>query len=200
LRQLAVSASVTNRDLPTLLPGTPNGEINEGNLSWSIDGVPAVEQVECLRGPTRPLMRSASGDHGWSLINQLTSNHLAIAGEDPAFAAAALRSVLRLYGPEQDAGWRAQVEGILALRTSQVTRRLPLRGPLAYGLGTEVEIEVDDFAYRGASAFVAASVLERFFAQQASINSFTETKLRSSSRGVVCTWPVRLGAVSRLSP
>ena len=31
LRQIAVSALVTQRDLPTLLPGTPNGEINDGS-------------------------------------------------------------------------------------------------------------------------------------------------------------------------
>ncbi len=200
LRQLSVSALATNRDLPTLLPGTPNGEINQGNLSWIVDGVPAVESVECLRGPTRPLARSAQGDHGWALVNHLASNQLAIADEDPLLAAAALRAVMRLYGPEQDAGWRSQVEGIVALRASQVTRRLPHRGPLAYGLGTQVEIEVDEFAYQGASAFVTASVLERFFAQQASINSFTETTLRSPTRGVVCAWPARIGTGSRLSP
>lgn len=200
LRQLAVSALATNRDLPTLLPGTPNGEINQGNLSWIVDGVPAVESVECLRGPTRPLTRSAQGDHGWSLVNHLASNHLAIADEDPLLAAAGLRAVMRLYGPEQDAGWRSQVEGIVALRASQVTRRLPHRGPLAYGLGTQVEIEVDEFAYQGASAFVTASVLERFFAQQASINSFTETTLRSATRGVVCAWPARIGTGARLAP
>jgi type VI secretion system protein ImpG len=200
LRQLAASALASNRDLATLLPGTPNGEINEGNTNWIIDGVPAVELVECLRGPTRPLQRSAQGEHGWSLINHLTSNQLALADEDPALAAAALRTVMRLYGPEADAGWRSQIEGIVSLRTSQVTRRLPQRGPLVYGLGTQVEIEVDEFAYQGASAFVTASVLERFFAQQASINSFTETKLRSPTRGVVAAWPARLGTGSRLSP
>ena len=200
LRQIAVSALVTQRDLPNLLPGTPNGEINDGNLSWVIDGVAAVRAVECLRGPTRPLARTAQGDYGWALINHLALNHLALAGEDPQRAAAALRGVLRLYGPEQDPAWRKQVEGVVALRAIPVTRRLPHRGPLAFGLGVQVEVEVDELAYQGASAFVLGSVLDHYFARQAAINTFTETVLSSTTRGVLARWPARIGAAAELSP
>ena len=200
LRQIAVSALVTQRDLPNLLPGTPNGEINDGNLSWAIDGVAAVQAVECLRGPTRPLARTAQGDYGWALINHLALNHLALAGEDPQRAAAALRSVLRLYGPEQDSAWRKQVEGVVALRATPVTRRLPHRGPLAFGLGVQVEVEVDELAYQGGSAFVLGSVLDHYFARQAAINTFTETVLYSTTRGVLARWPARIGAAAELSP
>lgn len=198
LRQIAVSALVTQRDLPTLLPGTPNGEINDGNLSWAIDGVAAVQAVECLRGPTRPLARTAQGDHGWSLINHLALNHLALAGEDPQRAAAALRSVLRLYGPEQDPAWRRQIEGLVALRTTPVTRRLPHRGPLVFGLGVQVEMEVDDLAFQGTSAFLLGSVLDHYFARQAAINTFTECVLNSTTRGVLARWPARIGAAAEL--
>jgi len=200
LRQIAVSALVTQRDLPNLLPGTPNGEINDGNLSWAIDGVAAVRAVECLRGPTRPLARTAQGDYGWALINHLALNHLALAGEDPQRAAAALRGVLRLYGPEQDPAWRKQVEGVVALRATPVTRRLPHRGPLAFGLGVQVEVEVDELAYQGASAFVLGSVLDHYFARQAAINTFTQTVLYSTTRGVLARWPARIGAAAELSP
>ena len=200
LRQIAASALVTQRDLPNLLPGTPSGEINEGNTSWAIDGVPAIETVECLRGPTRPLARNAQGDYGWSLINHLALNHLALAAEDPQRAAAALRSVLRLYGPPEDPAWRKQVEGIVALRATPVTRRLQHRGPLAFGLGVQVDVEVDELAYQGGSAFVVGSVLDHYFARQAAINTFTETVLRSSTRGVLSRWPARVGAAAELSP
>jgi type VI secretion system protein ImpG len=37
------------------------------------------------------------------------------------------------------------------------------------------------------------SVLERFFARYVSLNSFTQMRLVSASRGAVKTWPVRLG-------
>jgi len=200
LRQIAVSALVTQRDLPGLLPGTPNGEVNSGNLSWTIDGVAAVQAVECLRGPTRPFARTAQGDHGWALINHLALNHLALADEDPQRAASALRGVLHLYGPAQDAAWRRQVDGLVALRATPVTRRLPHRGPLSFGLGVQVEVEVDELAFQGASAFVLGGVLDHYFARQAAINTFTETVLQSTTRGVLARWPARIGAAAELSP
>lgn len=200
LRQLAALALVSNRDLPILLGGTSNGEPNQDHTAWQLDGAGATRAVECLRGPTRPITRAAQGPHGWALINQLTLNHLSIAGEDPQRAAAALRSVLALYGPDHDETWRKQVEGVVAVRATPVTRRLPQGGPLTFGSGVQVEVEVDDLPFQGASAYLLGSVLEHFFARQAAINAFTETVLRSTSRGVLGHWPARVGEQTLLSP
>lgn len=202
LRQLAVSALVTNRDLPILLGGSANGEPNQGQDAWALDGVSSVRAVECLRGPTRPAARAAWGPHGWSLINHLTLNHLSIGGEDPRHAASALRSVLALYGsdPDGERSWGKQVDGIVAVRAAPVTRRLPQGGPLTFGCGVQVEVEVDELGFQGASAYLMGRVLEHFFARQAAINTFTETTLRSSTRGLIGQWPPRVGEQSLLSP
>ena len=40
-------------------------------------------------------------------------------------------------------------------------------------------------AFEGASAFLLGAVLDRYFARHVSINSFTETVLRSESRGEI---------------
>jgi hypothetical protein len=51
-------------------------------------------------------------------------------------SAPALRGLLRLYSPADDAATRKQIEGIGAVSASQVVRRLPAaRGPLAFGRG-----------------------------------------------------------------
>jgi type VI secretion system protein ImpG len=200
LRQLAVSAWVTNRDLPILLGGTPNGEPNQNQTAWALDGVGTVQTVECLRGPTRPLSRQAWGAHGWSLINHLTLNYLSIAGEDPQRAAAALRNLLALYGPEGEPTWRKQVEGVIAVRAHAVTRRLPQGGPLTFGSGVQVEVEIDELGFQGASAHLLGSVLDHVFARQAAINTFCETVVRSTTRGVIGHWPPRVGEQALLSP
>jgi type VI secretion system protein ImpG len=200
LRQLAATALVTNRDLPILLGGTPNGEPNQGQTAWAPDGASAVQEVECLRGPTRPTARSAWGPHGWSLINHLTLNYLSIAGEDPRKAAAALRSLLALYGPDHDPTWHTQIEAIAAVRAAPVTRRLPQGGPLTFGSGVQIEVEVDEMGFHGGSAYLLGSVLEHVFARQAAINTFAETLLRSATRGVIGHWPPRVGEQSLLSP
>ena len=45
-----------------------------------------------------------------------------------------------------------------------------------------------------ASAFLFGCVLERFFARHASINTFTSTRVRSMSRGVIMNGRPRCGA------
>ena len=187
LRQLSVLALVTNRDLPVLLPR----EGGAGERAWQLDAAAPVAAVRCLRGPTRPVSRRPEGDLGWRLVGQLTQNHFA-PGDDPEHAAAALRAALRLYGPAEE-GWVRQVDGLRALHVRTATRRLPFAGPLSFGCGIALELEVDDTAFHGTSAFMLGCVLERFYARHASINSFTQLTLRSTQRGVIMAWPPRLG-------
>jgi type VI secretion system protein ImpG len=52
---------------------------------------------------------------------------------------------------------------------------------------------VDETAFEGTGAFLLGAVLDRFFAKYVSINSFTETAVRSVNRGEVIRWPVRIG-------
>jgi type VI secretion system protein ImpG len=188
LRQLSVQAWVTNRDLPVLLPRESSG----GERVWQLDAPGPVQAVHCLRGPTRPVSRRTDGDTGWQLVSQLTQNHLS-PGDDPEQAVAALRATLRLYGPSEN-GWVRQVDGLHALKVSTVTRRLPFAGPLSFGSGIALELEVDDTAFHGTSAFLLGCVLERFFARHATINSFTQFTLGSVQRGLIKTWPPRLGS------
>lgn len=185
LRQIAISALCTNRDLPNLLPTAAGG--------WSLDAAGAIAQVRCIAGPTRPHTRQTDGDIGWSLVSQLSLNYLSIAGDEPARAAAALRSMLALYGPGGDTGWSKQLDGLTALQARQVVRRLPMGGPLTFGTGIEVTASLDDMAFQGGSAFLLGCLLERFFARHVALNTFSETVLRTSARGEVMRWPARLG-------
>jgi len=186
IRQLSLSALVTNRDLPTLLPGT--------STTWALDGAGPAGRIETLRGPTRPVQRLARGDVGWALVSALTLNYLSIAGEDAGRAAGALRNLLALFGPEQDPAWTKQVDGILSVQARSVVRRLPFPGPLTFGCGVEVTATVDEMGFQGGSAFMLGTVLDHFFARHASANSFCETVLRSSSRGDILRSEPRIGA------
>ncbi len=190
IRQLSMSAWVSNRDLPTLLPhGGPEGAAPQ----WRLESPGPVLRVDALRGPTRPVTRRPVGDLGWSLVSHLTLNHLSLIGESPQRAAAALRTMLALYAPPEDVGWARQADGVRALEARTVVRRLPFKGPLSFGTGIEIVLELDEFAYQGTSAFLFASVLERFFARHAAINSFTQLSLRTPQRGEVMRWPPRVG-------
>ncbi|QPF75638.1 type VI secretion system baseplate subunit TssF [Roseateles sp. DAIF2] len=186
IRQLSVAALVTNRDLPALLP-------HNGAGGWHLDAAGPVLRVESLHGPTRPTGRQPVGEIGWSLVGLLTQQQLPWADEPPAQAAAALRRLLMLYGPPGDASWQRLVEGVRGVTARSVVRRLPFTGPLSFGSGCEIELELDELSFQGHSAFLFASLLERYFGRYAAINSFTQLSLRSTQRGPVKRWPPRIG-------
>ncbi len=189
IRQLSVSALVTNRDLPMLLPHNGSG----GAGAWRLDAAGPVLRVDSMHGPTRPVSRQPAGDPGWSLVGLLTLNQLPWADEAPAQAAATLRRLLMLYGPPGDAAWQRQVDGVRSVAAKSVVRRLPFGGPLTFGTGSEIELELDELAFQGHSAFLFASVLERYFSRHAAINTFTQLSLRTTQRGPVKRWPPRVG-------
>ncbi len=66
-------------------------------------------------------------------------------------------------------------------------------GPLCFGRGVEITLGLDELAFEGGSAFLLGSVLERFFARHVSLNSFTETVLRTLTRGEIMRWRPRCG-------
>ncbi|NKI95301.1 type VI secretion system baseplate subunit TssF [Rhizobacter sp. SG703] len=190
IRQVSLTALVTNRDLPTLLPGSAS--------TWALDVAGPAGRIETMRGPSRPVQRIARGDVGWSLVSLLTLNYLSIAGEDPRRAASALRSLMALHGPEQDVSWAKQVEGIQAVDARAVVRRLPFPGPLTFGCGVEVTTTVDELGFQGSSAFLLGCVLEHFYARHASANSFSETIVRSATRGEILRSQPRVGSKAML--
>ena len=74
-----------------------------------------------------------------------------------------------------------------------VVRRLPMPGPICFGRGLEVTLEVDEMAFEGGGAFLFGQVLSQFFARHASMNSFTQTVLRSQARGQIMRWAPQCG-------
>ena len=51
----------------------------------------------------------------------------------------------------------------------------------------------DERAFEGNGIMVLGAVLDRFFAEYTSVNSFTETVIESQQRGLVKRWPPRVG-------
>ena len=144
-----------------------------------------VASVRVVKGPSRPLSALREGNIAWRFVNQLSLNHLSLLDTDAEQGAAALREMLRLHVHEADSAQHKQVEGLRSVRTQPVVRRLPMPGPIAFGRGVRIDLEVDDLAFQGGSAFLLGKVLESFLARHVSMNGFTETHLRSANRGEI---------------
>jgi type VI secretion system protein ImpG len=191
IRQLAIEALVTNRDLPMLLPA--GGADSPTRSDFQIDSGAPVARVHLVRGPSRPRPASNDGVSTWDLISHLNLNYLSLVDTDEREGAALLRAILRLHAAGEDAGLRKQIEGVRSVYARQVVRRLPHPGPLTFGSGVEIRLTCDELAFQGGSLFLLGAVLERLFARYAGINSFTETSIHSLTRGEIKRWSPRAG-------
>ncbi|GAA5182385.1 type VI secretion system baseplate subunit TssF [Niveibacterium umoris] len=187
LRQLSLRALCSNRDLPILMP------LGLTKSDFTLDISAPVEAIRVIKGPSKPYAAIADGATAWKLISHLSLNHLSMIDTDKQTGAAALRELLDLYASTADAGMRRQIEGVRSISSEPIVTRLPMPGPLCFGRGMQISLEVDELAFEGGSAFLLGSVMERFFARHASLNSFTETVLRSLTRGQIMHWRARCG-------
>ncbi len=192
LRQLGLSVWCTNRDLPLSMP------LGVGKTDFIIDAGAPVTTVRCVAGPSEPHPSFAEGSMAWRLLNHLSLNYLSLVDSDPAQGAAALREMLSLYCQPNQLNAQRQVEGVRSIASRSIIRRMPSPGPITVGRGIEITVTLDDAAFEGSGPFVLGAVLAAFFAQYVSINSFTETVIKTLGRGEIMRWPAKVGACAIL--
>jgi type VI secretion system protein ImpG len=187
LRQLGIDTLCSNRDLVLSMP------VGSGRTDFTVESGAPVQSVRCVAGPTIPAPSFAEGETAWRLVSHLSLNYLSLLDQDKEQGATALRDLLRLYCRVDDEAAHKQIEGLRSVTAESIVRRLPLPGPITYGRGLQVCVSLDESAFEGAGVFVLGSVLEQFFAKYVSLNSFTETVIKSTARGVIMQWPARVG-------
>lgn len=186
LRQLAVSALCTNRDLPLMMP------VGTGNDLYCVEAFP-VQRVRVVRGPSRPYSPVVSRGLGWQALDHLALNYLSVSDSSAQEGAAALREMLGLYASRGDAACMTQVRGLQSVECRAVTRRLPGAGPIAFGRGLEVTLRLDTGAFAGQSALLFGAVMSHFMQRHVEINHFVETVLRNLRGEELMRWRARCG-------
>lgn len=184
IKELAVRALVTNRELPLQLTF-------RGTEHFVTPGGP-VRSVSVLRNPSKPRAPLGLDDAAWRIIGHLTPNYASLVSEDGSDPAM-LRDHLALYGPREDAALRRQIDGIVSVGSRAVVRRVPGRGAMAVARGSRVKLTLDDASFENARMFLFSAVVERFLSEFTSVNSFTETIVRTPGEGTIVSWPPRIG-------
>jgi type VI secretion system protein ImpG len=194
---LSVDALCLNRDLPTDLPfggGHP--------YMRPVEGIAAVSAVTAVTAATPTLRPPLRDKRFWRLISHLSLGHLSVTGG--ADGAAVLKEVLRLYDYRDTSDTRLAINALTAVTSGAGVARAPepprigkrpaSRTPPSFCRGLDITLEMDQRAWNVSGLYLLASVLERFFALNATINSFTRTKvvLRGGSE-TVAAWPARSG-------
>lgn len=196
LRRLDVETLCTNRDLPLRLP-LPRDETHlTSEQGGPIAGIMVIGRLTPPRESLAAADPAEGGPHGqvaWRLIGHLSLNYLSLLDSPDGQGADALRSLLALYADRAEPALARQVQGVRSARADRVTRRLPGDGPITFGRGLEITLELAEAAFQDGSAFLLGSVLEVFFRRYVALNSFAATILRSGERGELIRFPARAG-------
>jgi type VI secretion system protein ImpG len=187
VKQLAVRALCTNRDLPMLTA------IGGAETDFSLpDGGP-VSEVRAIVPPTRPRQSLAEGARAWQLVSHLSLNYLSLVDADRGKGANALRELIGLYTPLGEPALAKQMEGLISVASRPIIRRVsePVLSTAVRGL--EIRVGFDESFFEGSGCYLLGAVLETFFAKYVSLNSFTETVIHSQQRGDIARWPAKSG-------
>lgn len=187
LRQIGMQLMCTNRDLPLQMP------VGKSKTDFTLETGAPVDAIRCVAGPTKPRGSVATGETAWRLLSHLQLNYVSLLENNSGEGATALREMLTLYSDPFDSSALRQIEGVKAVSSQPIVRRIPVPGPITFGRGLEITLTCDDGAFEGTGAFLLGSVMQQFFTRYVSVNSFTETVLRTLERNEVARWPARLG-------
>ena len=196
VKEISVRALVSNRHLTELLP------VGETGADFRLADDTAIA-LKCIAGPSAPKdsvvhrdrkerEAAGSGPVMWRLLNFLSLSHLGLV-DRPDARAGGLREMLALFADISDTFAERQVRGIAGIASRPIVRHLRQANGFNAARGVEITVTFDEKAFEGTGVMILGAVLERFFAEYASINSFTETVIASTQRGTVMRWPARSG-------
>jgi len=197
-QRLQIRTLCSNRHLPEYLPIA-----QQQDDFFLCDDVTIT--LNCIAGPTRPresmaeleksaAHRAQAGDVYWRLISYLSLNHYGLEDTNArGGGGASLREMLSLFADISDSITEAQLQGIRGVETRPVTRTISRGDGFHAARGIEVRVTLDEAAFEGSGIILLGAVLDRFLAEYASVNSFTQTIVASVQRGDVKTWPPRTG-------
>lgn len=195
-QRLQIKTLCSNRHLPAYLPIAGSDDFHMTNDT----GI----SLDCVAGPTKPREamteidregphRMTQGDVHWRLISYLGLNHFGLDDRGDGDGAAAVRELLSMFADLSDSVAEAQIAGIRAMETRPVVRSIRREDGYFPARGLEVTVTMDEAAFEGSGIILLGAVLDRFFAEYANINSFTQTVIVSQQRGVIKRWPPRNG-------
>ena len=193
VRRLDIRALCTNRDLP-ILDDTPELTLEAG------DPVEAVQLLAPFRRPRESLVAELPQGPGadarsdalsWRLIAQLSLDHLSLA--ENARDAGPLRAMLELYADRGDPGLARHARSIARVASTPVLSRLPAGGPICFGHGTAITLDIDEAVLSGGSTLLLSALLAQLFTRYAAINSFVRTRTRLTQQQEDVEWPMTLG-------
>ncbi|MCA8914877.1 MAG: type VI secretion system baseplate subunit TssF [Planctomycetes bacterium] len=179
---VTIDLTCTNGHLPSRL--------DAGDISVKTGNAPIFARYQNITRPTPTVPPPLKDDLHWRLIGHLSLNYMSLLSVD------ALRSVIGLYNfrarvdRQTEQAHSRLLEGIKGANgapTSILVDGIPVRG-------LDVELTVDEDLLNGeGETYLFGTILNEFFAQYVSLNSFSRLSVKGAKRGEVFEWPARIG-------
>lgn len=179
---LSIELTCTNGDLPV--------QLKPGDICIVTSDSPELVEFSNLTQPTLPIEPPLEGNHLWHLLSHLSLNLLSLASEN------SLRELLSLYifSYGRDKGRitanEKRIDGIEGLEISKANRLV--HGQMMRGQKIRLTMRSDHFASTG-DFWLFGMVLDEFFSEYCSMNTFTQLDVYDSITGETFSWPSRIG-------
>lgn len=174
----------SNGDLPSRLAfGSEAGD-------FELEGGGPIRAIRALERPTTMVPPKTGQAAFWRLVSHLALNHLSLVSEGRE----ALQEVLQLYNFKEEPSANRQIGAIRGLESRPHFARLISEHGITFARGLLVDMEIDEEEFTGAGVYLFANVIERFLAMYASLNSFSQLRVRTPQRKeVLRQWQPRAG-------
>lgn len=193
---LFVDTLCSNRHLPEVMP------IDELTFQLLSD---RKVKLTCRGGYTQPREslvdletdgphRVNSGDNYWRVISLLSLSYRGFLGADGTGSVEALREVLRLFSDPTDVVAEAQISSLHAVHATPKARTIRRADGYYPARGIEVTLEFDEKIVDQEGIILLSAILDRFLADYAAVNSFTQTVVKTRKGQILRTWPPRTGS------
>lgn len=149
----------------------------------------AVAELEA-DGPHR--MRA--GDNYWRLISLLSLSYRGFIGSDGTGNVEVLREVMRLFSDVSDQLTESQITALTNVTARPRTRTIKRPDGYHPARGLEITLTFDEDILDRAVMISLGAVLDRFLADYAAINTFTQCVIADSKGKSLKIWPPRGGS------
>ncbi|WP_025821237.1 type VI secretion system baseplate subunit TssF [Shewanella marina] len=179
---ISLKLTCTNRDLPL--------ELGRGDICVATDTSPPFAAFANITVPSHALRPALDGSLLWTLISNLSLNYLSLLSKD------ALCSVLRAYDFKALVDRQAEriskhrLEGIIDIQSKPIEKLI--KGLPVRGLSSRITLAQSSFSSEG-ELYLFGTILSRFFALYAGINSFHELIVINSDNQETYTWGIQIG-------
>ena len=183
-QRLSLHGRCSNRNLPVQLPyggGNP--------VLHTPTGGHMVQSATCMTAFTAAVRPELGKATRWQLVRLVSLDHFSgNEGRDK------LCDLLHLFNFADNAASNTQIQHIDALTITPATAKIQIQGRMGVCYGSDINLTLNPAGFPDNDLFFFATVLDRFFALFAAINSFTRLKVTChGSTQLYHQWPARIG-------